>query len=145
VHDLLWQDGQKARCSLVAGKVAEGLKYTRDHEWVRQREAVVVVGLTDYAQMQLGEIVFVELPKVGERFEASEPFGTVESVKAVSELYAPVTGEVIKVNEELADSPENINADPYGTGWLIEMRMASTTQVTELLTPAEYTAYTKES
>lgn len=125
--------------------VPENLKYTRDHEWTRQREAVVVVGLTDHAQRQLGTIVFVELPKVGQRLEEGEAFGTVESVKAVSEVFAPVTGKVTKVNEELSDSPENINDEPYGEGWLIEIQMANATQATGLLTPAEYTAYIQEA
>jgi glycine cleavage system H protein len=125
--------------------VPENLKYTRDNGWTRQRESVVVVGLTDFAQRQLGEIVNVELPKVGTRLEASEGFGTVESVKAVSEMVAPVTGQVIKVNEGLVASPESINEDPYGDGWLIEIRMANATQATGLLTPAEYTAYIQEA
>lgn len=121
--------------------IPEDLKYTNDHEWARQRDAVVVVGLTDHAQRQLGDVVFVELPSVGDRFEAGEAFGSVESVKAVSEVYAPVTGQVTKVNEGLSESPENINAEPYGDGWLIEIQMANASQATGLLTAAEYTAY----
>ncbi|MGH2707185.1 MAG: glycine cleavage system protein GcvH [Actinomycetota bacterium] len=121
--------------------VPEELTYTKDHEWARQRDDVLVIGLTDHAQRQLGNVVFVELPKVGDSFEAGEPFGTVESVKAVSEVYAPVTGRVIKVNEGLSDSPEYINDDVYGEGWLIEIRMANAAQAEELLTAAEYSAY----
>jgi glycine cleavage system H protein len=121
--------------------IPEDLKYTQDHEWARLREAVVVVGLTDHAQRQLGDVVFVELPSVGDRFEAGEAFGSVESVKAVSEVYAPVTGQVTKVNEGLSDSPETINDEPYGNGWLIEIQMANASQATELLTATEYTAY----
>ena len=121
--------------------IPEDLKYTTDHEWARQREAVVVVGLTDHAQRQLGDVVFVELPSVGDRVDAGEPFGTVESVKAVSEIYAPVAGQVAKVNEELSDSPENINTEPYGNGWLIEIQMEDASPATGLLTAAEYTAY----
>lgn len=124
--------------------VPEELRYTNDHEWARQRDAVVVVGITDEAQRQLGTVVYVELPEVGARFEATEPFGTVESVKAVSELYAPVSGQVIAVNEGLNESPEDINDDPYGAGWLIEIQMSDTTQVTDLLTSAEYTAFIHE-
>jgi glycine cleavage system H protein len=124
--------------------IPEDLKYTQDHEWARQREAVVVVGLTDHAQRQLGDVVFVELPSVGDRFEAGEPFGSVESVKAVSEVYAPVTGQVTKVNEGLSDSPETINDEPYGNGWLIEIQMANASQATELLTATEYTAYIRD-
>lgn len=121
--------------------IPEDLKYTQDHEWARQREAVVVVGLTDHAQRQLGDVVYVELPSVGDRFEGGEPFGTVESVKAVSEVYAPVAGQVTKVNEGLSDSPETINDEPYGNGWLIEIQMENASQATGLLTAAEYTAY----
>jgi glycine cleavage system H protein len=124
--------------------VPEDLKYTKDHEWVRQREAVAVVGLTDYAQRQLGDVVFVELPSVGDRVEEGEGFGTVESVKAVSEVFAPVTGQVTKINDGLSGSPEDINDEPYGQGWLIEIQMAKATQITGLLSPAEYTAYTQE-
>jgi glycine cleavage system H protein len=124
--------------------VPEDLEYTKDHEWARQREAVVVVGLTDYAQRQLGDVVFVELPRVGDRFEVGEAFGSVESVKAVSEVFAPVTGQVTKINEGLSESPESINDEPYGEGWLIEIQMANATPATGLLTPAEYTAYIQE-
>jgi glycine cleavage system H protein len=112
---------------------------------VRQRDGVAVVGLTDYALQQLGDIVFVELPKVGAHFMAGEAFGTVESVKAVSEMYAPVTGQVVKVNEEINVSTENNNHDPYGAGWLIEIRMDNTTQAKQLLTPTEYTTYLEDN
>lgn len=125
-------------------EVPEDLKYTKDHEWARQNEAVAVVGLTDHAQRQLGDVVFVELPSVGDRFEAGEPFGSVESVKAVSEVYAPVSGQVTKVNEQLADYPENINTEPYGEGWLIEIQMADASQTAELITAAEYTDYIRD-
>jgi glycine cleavage system H protein len=129
---------------VMANNVPQDLKYSREHEWVRQSDAVVVVGLTDYAQRQLGEIVFVELPKVGRRLEAGDEFGTMESVKAVSEVYAPVTGQVIEVNEDINADSENINIDPYGDGWLIKIRMADAKQATGLLTAAEYTAYIQE-
>jgi glycine cleavage system H protein len=121
--------------------IPEDLKYTTDHEWARQRDAVVVVGLTDHAQRQLGDVVFVELPSVGDRVDAGEPFGTVESVKAVSEIYAPVAGQITKVNEGLSDSPESINTEPYGNGWLVEIEMENASPTTGLLTAAEYTAY----
>ncbi|HEX8760552.1 MAG TPA: glycine cleavage system protein GcvH [Pseudonocardiaceae bacterium] len=124
--------------------IPEDLKYTKDHEWARQREAVVVVGLTDHAQRQLGDVVYVELPNVGDRVEAGEPFGTVESVKAVSEIYAPVAGQITKVNEGLSASPEDINTEPYGNGWLVEIQMANASAVTELLTADEYSAYIDE-
>ncbi|MDQ4031007.1 MAG: glycine cleavage system protein GcvH [Actinomycetota bacterium] len=121
--------------------IPEDLKYTTDHEWARQRDAVVVVGLTEHAQRQLGDVVFVELPSVGDRVDAGEPFGTVESVKAVSEIYAPVAGQITKVNEGLSDSPESINTEPYGNGWLVEIEMENASPATGLLTAAEYTAY----
>jgi glycine cleavage system H protein len=111
---------------------------------VRQREAVVVVGLTDHAQWQLGTIVYVELPKVGDRFEGDDAFGSVESAKAVSEIFAPVSGQTIKVNEGLSEPPEEINDDPYGNGWLIEIRMASATPATGLLTAAEDASYIRD-
>ncbi len=125
--------------------VPEDREYTNDHEWAQRRDSVVVVGLTDHAQRQLGEIVFVELPSVGDRIEEGDPFGTVESVKAVSEVYAPVTGEITKINDGLSESPDYINDDPYGEGWLVEIRMATVTQPRGLLTSAEYTAYIQES
>jgi len=125
----------------MASNVPEDLKYSKDHEWVRQRDAVAVVGLTDYAQSQLGDIVYVELPQVGQRFEASDPFGSVESVKAVSEVYAPITGQVIEINPGIHEDPETINTDPYGEGWLIKIQITDATATTELLTATEYTAY----
>jgi glycine cleavage system H protein len=128
----------------MAVSVPDDIKYTKDHEWIRQRDSVVVVGLTDHAQRQLGTIVFVELPKVGDQFEVGDPFGSVESVKAVSEVFAPVSGQVVKINEELSESPEEINDDPYGNGWLIEIRMASASPATGLLTAAEYASYIQD-
>lgn len=99
------------------------LQYTKSHEWVRIEGDEALVGITDYAQNTLGDVVFVELPEVGRVLEAEAPFGTVESVKAASDLYAPVDGEVIAVNQELVDSPELLNEDPYGDGWLIKLRL----------------------
>lgn len=121
----------------------EDLAYTKDHEWIRAKGDLATVGITDYAQKQLGDVVYVELPKVGDRFEATEPFGSVESVKAVSEIYMPVTGSVVEVNETLNDSPEQINEDPYGDGWLIVVKMENPAQADGLLTSAEYEDYIK--
>ena len=121
----------------------EDLAYTKDHEWIRAKADLATVGITDYAQKQLGDVVYVELPKVGDRFESTEPFGSVESVKAVSEIYMPVTGSVVEVNETLNDSPELINEDPYGDGWLIVVRMENSAQADGLLTSAEYEDYIK--
>jgi glycine cleavage system H protein len=100
------------------------LQYTKSHEWVRIEEGVATVGITDHAQEELGDVVFVELPEGGATFEAGDPFGVVESVKAVSDLYAPVGGEVVEVNSALEDAPEKINEDPYGEGWFVKLRVS---------------------
>ena len=122
----------------------EDLSYTKDHEWVRVKGNEATVGITDHAQNQLGDVVYVELPKIGDKFEASEPFGSVESVKAVSEIYMPLGGSVIQVNESLNDSPEQVNEDPYGDGWMIRIKMDNPSQVDALLTAVEYEDYIKE-
>jgi len=120
------------------------LLYTKDHEWVRVDESIGTIGITDYAQQQLGDIVFVELPKPGDHVTAKEVFGTVESVKAVSEVYSPVTGEVVAVNSKLQDAPEKINADPHGDGWLIRVRLADHREIEALMTAEQYQPYLKE-
>lgn len=122
----------------------EDLSYTKDHEWVRTKGNEATVGITDHAQHQLGDVVYVELPKVGDKFEASEPFGSVESVKAVSEVYMPLAGSVTEVNESLNDSPEQVNEDPYGDGWMIRIKLDNPAQVDALLTAIEYEDYIKE-
>jgi len=122
----------------------EDLSYTKDHEWVRVKENLATVGITDHAQSQLGDVVYVELPKVGDKFESSEPFGSVESVKAVSEVYLPLAGSVVEVNESLNDAPEQVNEDPYGEGWMIRIKMDNPSQVDALLTAIEYEDYIKE-
>ncbi|MCX7799640.1 MAG: glycine cleavage system protein GcvH [Fimbriimonadales bacterium] len=99
------------------------LKYTKSHEWVRLEDGVAVVGITDYAQKELGDVVYVELPEVGRTLAEDEAFGTVESVKTVSELYAPVAGKVVEVNALLAEKPEAVNADPYGEGWMVKIEV----------------------
>jgi glycine cleavage system H protein len=104
--------------------VPEELQYTKSHEWVRTEGDTATIGITDYAQEELGDIVFVELPEEGATFDAGDSFGTVESVKAVSDLYAPVGGEVVEVNEALGDNPEKINEDPYGDGWIVKLRVS---------------------
>jgi glycine cleavage system H protein len=123
--------------------VPEDLHYSKDHEWVRVDGGEAVIGITDYAQNSLGDVVYVELPKPGDPFAANESFGSVESVKAVSEVFTPVTGEVTKINESLADEPEKVNADPYGDGWMIRIRMSNPGEVDSLLTAAEYEDFTK--
>lgn len=125
----------------------EDLSYTKDHEWVRVKGNEAIVGITDHAQHQLGDVVYVELPKVGDKFEAAEPFGSVESVKAASEVYMPVSGEVIETNQSIVDSSDKvhpINADPYGSGWMIKIRIENPAQVDALLTSVEYDDYIKE-
>lgn len=118
----------------------EDLRYTEEHEWVRPAGNRAVVGITHYAQEQLGDVVFVEVPEVGRELRAGEPFGAVESVKSVSYVYAPVSGRVVAVNELLADSPELVNRDPYGRGWLIEVEMADPEELAGLLTAEQYSA-----
>ena len=121
--------------------VPDNLRYTKDHEWIRVEGDAGVVGITDHAQEELGDIVFVELPKVGAQFEQSASFGSVESVKAVSDVYSPVTGQVTEVNQALADAPEKVNEDPYGQGWIMKLRLTDPEQVGKLMTAAEYTEY----
>ena len=123
--------------------VPEDLHYSKDHEWVRVDGDVAIIGITDYAQNSLGDVVYVELPKAGDEFSANEPFGSVESVKAVSEVFTPIAGVVAQINESLADEPESVNSDPYGSGWMVRMRMSSPGEVDSLLTAAEYEDFTK--
>jgi glycine cleavage system H protein len=121
--------------------VPEELQYTRSHEWVRTEGDTATVGITDHAQDELGDIVFVELPEQGSTFGAGDSFGTVESVKAVSDLYAPVGGEVVEVNEALNDSPEKVNEDPYGEGWIIKLRVSDEVN---LLSASDYERFIEE-
>ncbi len=120
------------------------LLYTKDHEWIRVDESEGVIGITDHAQKELGDIVFVELPKAGERLTASEAFGTVESVKAVSEIYSPVSGEVLSANPKLQNSPELLNADPHGEAWLIRVRLDDRRETEKLMTAEEYEKFIRE-
>ena len=123
--------------------VPENLHYSKDHEWVRVDGGVATIGITDHAQDQLGDVVYVELPKAGDAFAANESFGSVESVKAVSELFTPVTGEVTEVNSTLNDEPEHVNQDPYDKGWMIKIKMSNPSEVDSMLTAAEYEDFTK--
>jgi glycine cleavage system H protein len=115
-----------------------GLKYSKEHEWVATEEAIATIGITDHAQEQLGEIVYIELPAVGEKVSKDDPFGVIESVKAVSDIYAPVSGTVVEVNEDLPESPEIVNEDPYGDGWLIKIRISDTADFDDLMESSEY-------
>jgi glycine cleavage system H protein len=123
--------------------VPEDLHYSKDHEWVRVDGNIAIVGITDYAQDSLGDVVYVELPKAGERFAANESFGSVESVKAVSEVFSPISGEIAEINDSLTDEPEKVNTDPYGDGWMIRVTMSAPGEVDSLLTAAEYEDFTK--
>jgi glycine cleavage system H protein len=121
--------------------VPEDLLYTKSHEWVRIEDGTATIGITDHAQAELGDVVFVELPDEGATFDAGDSFGTVESVKAVSDLYTPVGGEVVEVNSSLEDAPEKINEDPYGEGWIVKLR---TSDEADLLSPEEYEKVVEE-
>ena len=119
------------------------LRYTKDHEWVRVTGSTGRVGITDHAQQQLGDVVFVELPKVGTDVTSGARFGTVESVKAVSELFSPVTGKVTAVNEDLSKKPETVNSDPYGAAWMMEVQLKNAAEVDALMTADQYDAFVK--
>ncbi len=122
-------------------EVPEGLKYSKEHEWVLVEDQIVTVGITEYAQEELGDVVYVELPKVGEKMVKDDPFGAVESVKAVSDLYAPISGAVLEVNNTLPDSPEIINEDPYGDGWMIKVEVSNEDDLSDLMSAEEYAEY----
>jgi glycine cleavage system H protein len=129
--------GGIARCG-GRMEIPQGLKYSKEHEWVATEESIATVGITDHAQDQLGEIVYIELPAVGDKVSKDDPFGVVESVKAVSDIYAPISGTVVEVNEDLPESPEVVNEDPYGDGWLIKVKMNDPTDLDDLMDHEEY-------
>ena len=118
--------------------IPQELKYTKDHEWVRIEGDVAVVGITDFAQGELGDIVYVEVETVDETLEREEIFGTVEAVKTVSDLFLPLAGEIIEFNESLEDEPEKVNTDPYGEGWMVKLKFSDASQVEDLLSAGEY-------
>ena len=120
--------------------IPKDLLYTEDHEYIKGSGDTVYIGITDYAQGELGDIVFVELPKVGATFKKHDVFGTVEAVKAVSDLYSPVSGEIVEVNGSLTGDPAIVNSDPYGAGWMIKLRLTNESELDELLGAAEYEA-----
>ena len=125
--------------------VPSDLRYTKDHEWVRVDGDTATIGVTDYAASQLGDVVFVDLPSVGKAVEQFATFGVVESVKAVSDLYAPVSGEVVEVNGELGSKPELVNSDPFGDGWMIRVKVGEAGQIDELLDAVGYEKLTAEA
>ncbi len=120
-------------------KIPQDLKYTKDHEWVKIEGDVATVGITDFAQGELGDIVYVEVETVDETLDREEVFGTVEAVKTVSDLFSPLTGEIIEFNESLEDEPEKVNTDPYGDGWMVKIRFTEEAEVEDLLSAEEYT------
>ena len=122
----------------------EEFLYSKDHEWISVQDSVGTIGITDYAQHELGDVVYVDLPEVGDTFESGEPFGSVESVKAVSEIFCPIGGEVIEVNSKLEESPELINESPHQKAWMIKIRLNSPEELKELLSAEEYEEYLQE-
>ena len=116
-------------------------RYTKDHEWIKVEGSVGTIGITDYAQNELGDVVFAELPKVGAAMKAGESFGTIESVKAVSEIYTPVSGEIAEINSKLVEAPETINKDPHGSAWLVKIRLSDPKEVASLMDAAAYEIY----
>jgi len=122
-------------------EIPEVLKYTKEHEWARVEDDIVIIGITDYAQDALGEIVYIELPSEGDEITKGETFGAVESTKSVSDLYAPISGEVVEVNEALLDSPEAINEDPYGEGWMVKVKPYDPSELEDLMDSDEYTEF----
>ena len=137
-----WREAGARRAPLTNSggvmEIPQGLKYSKEHEWVATEDVVATVGITDHAQDQLGEIVYIELPAVGDKISKDDPFGVVESVKAVSDIYAPVTGTVIEINEDLPESPETVNEDPYGDGWLIKVKITDMSDLDDLMDADEY-------
>ncbi len=127
------------------GDIPKELKYSKEHEWAKVDGKVATVGITAFAQEQLGDVVYVELPKVGEKLKAGDTFGVVESTKAVSDLYSPLTGTIVEVNDPIADSPETVNTDPYGEAWLIKLELSDPTEVGNLLDATAYESHVKSS
>lgn len=119
----------------------DNFRYTKEHEWVLAEGDIGTIGITDHAQKELGDIVYVDLPKIGTRLEQGQSLGSVESVKAVSDIYAPVSGEVIEINQELAQTPERLNADPHGEAWLVKVKMTAAEEIKKLLSAADYQTY----
>lgn len=122
----------------------EDLKYTQEHEWLRLEDDLAVVGITDFAQTQLGDVVYLELTSKGATVEQNQPFGSIDSVKTASDLFSPVSGEVVEVNESVNDNPDLVNSDPYGAGWMIRIRPSDASQIEKLMSATEYEEYTKD-
>lgn len=125
----------------MSNNIPENLRYSKDHEWILADGEVAAIGITDYAQHSLGDVVYIDLPRVGDKFTGHEAFGSVESVKAVSEVFTPIAGEVVEVNDGLNDTPEKVNADPYGDAWFIKVKMDNPLEVDGMLSAVEYEEY----
>ena len=119
-------------------KIPRDLAYTKDHEWIRVIDNILTIGITDFAQGELGDIIFVEFPEIGEEFQKDDPFGTIEAVKTVADIFAPVQGKIIEINHDIENSPEVINADPYGDGWLVKIEITEHMVSDGLLSPEDY-------
>ncbi|HEX2387075.1 MAG TPA: glycine cleavage system protein GcvH [Candidatus Binatia bacterium] len=122
----------------------DGLKYSKEHEWVLVEDKVAIIGITEFAQHELGDVVYVELPEIGEKVVKDDPFGAVESVKAVSDVFAPVSGAVVEINDTLPENPETINDDPYGDGWMIKVEMNDMDDLKDLMNAEEYAEYIEQ-
>ena len=120
--------------------VPDNLKYTKDHEWLRVENGYGYVGITDFAQGELGDIVFIEIETVGENLKKEEVFGTIEAVKTVSDMFMPVGGEILEMNKEIEDNPDAVNKDPYGKGWMVKIKIADLSEIDEMLSPEKYRA-----
>ncbi len=118
--------------------IPQSLKYTKEHEWVREDGDTVTVGITDHAQGELGDIIFVEFPEIGQKIQRDEPFGTIEAVKTVADLFAPISGTVTEINETLDDSPESVNQDPYGDGWMVKVSVSEAGELDNLMSAVQY-------
>ncbi len=123
----------------------DNLKYTKEHEWLRVEDGIAVVGITEYAQSELGDIVYIEFPGKGKTFSQNDSVGTIEAVKTVADLYAPVSGEIVEVNEELADTPELVNQDPYEKGWMLKIKLSNPSEVDALMDSAAYKEHVAEA
>lgn len=122
----------------------EGLKYSKEHEWVLVEDDVAIIGITEFAQGELGDIVFVELPEVGEKISKDDPFGSLESVKAVSDIFAPISGSVVEINDDLKENPETVNEDPYGDGWMIKVQMTDMDELKDLMSSDDYAEFIEQ-
>ncbi len=121
--------------------IPDELRYTKDHEWIQLADGIATVGITEHAQGELGDIVFVEFPELNDTVSKDDPLGTIEAVKTVADLFAPVSGEVVEINEAIEDEPERVNSDPHGEGWLVKIKLSNTTECDSLMSASDYTSF----